>query len=118
MPSKQILKAMAAVEQAEARLKQVVFDAQSNCTHPDVGEADYGGSGLPPFRVCLHCGMTEDGWGPGYQVLKFEHPRKFGRKELYDMRHGLHIQDHHKGVLIRKERTVQDLLVCDKDLPY
>lgn len=101
---------------AALRLKRTaaLVELQCSCKHGRVAECDYKpsdyGSALPPARVCEDCGMTEDGWGPGYQVLTEDRVRNINREELYRLRAGLMIQDRHKGPLIRREVTVQQLV--------
>ena len=66
----------AVIELAQAREKylKVIREVQANCKHFNISECDYyeryfGGCD-PPMRVCLDCGLVEDGWGCGYETLK------------------------------------------------
>ena len=101
------------LEKARAALNSAVAAEQQICLHTTLEECDYlsmkYSGALPPMRVCCDCGMTEEGWGPGYVVLKGE-ARQIGRDALYAKRHGFAIQDHHKGPLLRREATVAQLV--------
>lgn len=101
------------LEKARAALKSAVATEQQTCTHASLEECDYlpmqySGS-LPPMRVCCDCGMTEEGWGPGYVVLKGD-ARTISRDSLYAKRQGFAINEHHKGPLLRREVTVAQLV--------
>ena len=61
------------------------------------------------MRVCVDCGLTEDGWGPGYIVLKGR-AGIFPREEIYTQRRGFFVSAEHKGPLIRKEVTIEQLI--------
>ena len=103
--------------------KRVLYTLQANCKHEDLVEADYksyqfSDSALPPIRACLACGMAEEGWGSGYQVLRHKREVNFieigvprvSRDSLGSLRRGLYITDRDKGPLIRREVTVKDLI--------
>jgi hypothetical protein len=112
-----ITEARAALVRADAHLKRVVARAQKRCTHKQVAECDYHSghfSAMPPMRVCCACGLAEDGWGPGYVVLKAVHALRITREELYTLREGLYVTDTHKGPLIRHEVTLNQLIDGDK----
>ena len=110
------------VRAAERRREHVVRMVQIVCPHKEVAECNYRPSdyfdALPPIRICLHCGMTEDGWGCGYLVLGPHHAdaamARIDRDELYRLRQGLSITDKHKGPLLRQEVTVDDLISAVK----
>lgn len=69
-----IIAAKQAVRTAQEGYEYAARQARSECDHKEVGEADYANNtwlpSLPPFRVCLHCGFRERGWGCGYHALK------------------------------------------------
>lgn len=101
--------------------RQALVSLQSRCVHPQLLECPYqpgrsvgDGGAMPPIRICCTCGMTEEGWGPGYVVL---HDSKqvgtITRSKLYEARRGLMIGDTDKGPIIRRQKTVQQLLVED-----
>jgi hypothetical protein len=102
-----------ALAKAEAELAAMVRYVQKHCNHEKLAECDYNHretfSSDPPIRICLECGLTEEGWGCGYKVLSAA-VSKIDRKELYRRREGLMITDEMKGPLIRKEVTVDDLI--------
>lgn len=70
----------------------LVAGAQSHCAHRQLGECDYHPSeyfsALPPIRVCLTCGLSEEGWGCGYSILTNPSQRKISRQQLYSLRVG------------------------------
>lgn len=106
--------AKAAMKQTEKQYYRAVAMQQRRCTHRHVAEApyqhsDYGNS-FPPMRICLVCGMVEDGWCCGYIVLKNDAERAISREDLYTLRTGLHVTADHKGPLLRREVTVPELV--------
>lgn len=106
-----IERALAALNAAKKTLKSAVATQQKKCKHVKIAECDYvpsnGYGAFVPIRICLSCGMTEEGWGCGYIVLKGT-AVPIDRNELYTKRQGLMILDKHKGPLLRKELTVVD----------
>jgi len=52
---------------------------QLACDHDEFAEASYesGGGTRRPFRTCIACGFTEQGWGCGYQILTGPCPEIF-----------------------------------------
>lgn len=53
-----------------------ISEMQSQCPHPleQIREAEYVRStgwsdAQAPFRVCVDCGLAEEGWGRGYESL-------------------------------------------------
>lgn len=63
----------------------------------------------PPKRICLDCGLTEEGWGCGHIVLKNQSPfvGNIDRNVLNSLHVGLNITDEMKGPLLRKEKTLE-----------
>lgn len=63
-------------------------DAQLACVHEHLLEAPhYDGIvfNRPPFRVCTDCGLAEEGWGCGYQILKGEAHDRGVTREFADV---------------------------------
>jgi hypothetical protein len=88
------------IHKAEKMLKKVIESVQDDCKHENIAECDYhpseyGYSSLP-LRVCLDCGVSEEGWGCGFRVLvekqKGLSPRQISRDDLYSVRCGKFIQ--------------------------
>lgn len=108
-----IVAARAEVENAEKNLTIVTYKVVSRCKHRDIAECDYMSgdwSSLPPARVCLKCGVAEEGWGSRYRVLETENLlKRIDRSTLYQLR-TVWFTDDDKGPLIRKEVTVNELL--------
>ena len=102
------------IKQLKQTWVQAIHDLQAECSHSHLAECDYRhsdwGRSLPPLRVCRRCGMSEQGWGPGYVVLAGHNVTKITRDELYDLRVGLMLDDNHKGALLRRETTVARML--------
>jgi hypothetical protein len=94
---------------AEMAFIATVRDVQKKCKHKFLAECDYRpsdyGSASPPIRICLDCGLTEEGWGCGFIVLKRdeEFVGKISRDKLYSLRKGVIIDSELKGPLLRKE---------------
>lgn len=102
------------IKNAEEKFRDAVAAAQKVCQHVHLAEADYKpsngiGYAFPPIRMCLDCGMTEEGWGSGYIALK-GNPIPIDRKELYIKRAGLILENDDKGPLIRGEVSLADLI--------
>lgn len=93
-----------------------ITNFQKACKHDEIAECEYEPmefvSSMPPCRVCLNCGLSEDGWGCGYLVLKApdEKVGRIDRERLYQLREGLHITDDYKTLLLRKETTLAELI--------
>lgn len=107
--------ALVALGLAGKKYRQVVKRQQICCKHPqsELIECEYlafsGGGSLAPMRVCLKCGMSEQGWGCGYLVLR-GNARVVLRDDLYSFRHGLMVTEDDKGPLLRGETTVAELV--------
>jgi hypothetical protein len=93
-----------------------IADVQKKCKHKELAECEYQtgyfDSAFPPTRVCLSCGLSEDGWGCGYIVLKApdEKVGRINRDRLYQLREGLRITEDDKGPLLRKEITLAAMI--------
>ena len=87
---RQLDQANAAVTLASLMLDNARVKIQLACPHREVVEADYWpsdyGHSMPPFRVCVVCGFSEEGWGCGYQILASEVARAVTRDEGYRLR--------------------------------
>lgn len=63
--------------QLQAAIEGAVAQMQSECPHQleQIREANYEEDPLggcyhqAPFRVCIDCGLAEEGWGSGYKLL-------------------------------------------------
>ncbi|VTU32091.1 hypothetical protein H4CHR_02940 [Variovorax sp. PBS-H4] len=103
------------IDKLRAERASALRNLQQVCEHTSLAECDYqksvmtDGGALPPLRVCLECGMSEEGWGPGYVVLRGA-AASISRNELYDKRAGFLIWDRHKGPLLRREVTIGQLI--------
>lgn len=101
----------------EARHDRAVKTLQKRCAHVVVAECPYAPKGyscsaLPEARVCLNCGLSEEGWGVGFVVLK-KVKRTCSRPEYYMARAGLHLDEGSKLALLRKEVTLTELIEAD-----
>ncbi len=93
--NKQLLK----LKEAQVALEDTINSVQSGCSHDNIAECDYEPSEFfnasPPMRVCLDCGISEEGWGCGFKVLREKvaglTPRKISREDLYSIRCGKYI---------------------------
>lgn len=63
--NKSIARSINRLDKARADLKQVVLRECMACKHGHIAECD----DSPPWRICLDCGLTEEGWHCGYEVL-------------------------------------------------
>jgi hypothetical protein len=87
---------------ALAHFDDVVRIEQAACPHAAIAECEYEHGAFsdsrPPLRICLDCGLTEEGWGIGYKVLVRD-KRFIGhidRYDLYQLRKGQTILDEDK----------------------
>lgn len=94
------------------RFDRAIKEEQVKCKHTDQAECDYQSSlsVFPPIRICLHCGMSEDGWGGGYYVLTAKNVSHISRDDLYGLRLGLMIHSHEKTLLAQKKKTLKQLI--------
>ena len=114
--NRSILKAKDRATAQQIRYVKTVARVQAKCKHEHLAECEYKPLNyldpLPPMRICLDCGMTEEGWGVGYVVLKEDAPVAILREDLYRLRHGFVLrqdgEDH--GDLLRGTTTVGELL--------
>lgn len=97
--SKDINQKLAKLRKAQEELDQTIEKVQNECPHDSIAECDYKQmeffDSLPPLRICLDCGLSEEGWGCGFRVLKEKtqglQPRKIARDDLYSIRCGKYI---------------------------
>lgn len=67
-----------ALKKAKEKLKSTQLKVVLECAHlhAQIAEAPYRKNdfvaSMPPFRVCLRCGLHEEGWGSGYHMLRGE----------------------------------------------
>ena len=112
----EVKQALESLETAKNIFQTAVRSAQKQCEHNHLVECDYERDfefPRPPLRLCLDCGMTEEGWGCGYKVLKIK--EKFGvtlinRNKLLPQRMGLFIREKEKNILIRNEKNLGQLI--------
>ena len=108
-----ILYAQKEVERARKHLTNSIFAAIALCDHKSIGECEYLHNDFmdssPPARVCLDCGLVEEGWSAGYLVLQSLDLIKLSREELWSLR-TVTIVGADKGPLLRKEQTLMDIV--------
>ena len=99
------------LEALQKKRKELILENQIACDHKelDIGECS-GTSGpynsSPSVRVCLQCGLTEDGYS--FHILKSNNPRQLSRHEVFTLKQG------HQAKITREfllgKVTVQDLI--------
>lgn len=107
---------------AERMRTRVIATVQEDCEHPEIREA-LGDRGLGPLRVCLHCGMTEVGYGfkvlvkPDANGIRWT-PASIDRQDVYALRCGLTVGAADQTKLLRGETTVKALVQgwCETEL--
>lgn len=88
------------VDMAKGHFEALVREHQAICPHEDIAECDYQPEGIitysqPPIRMCLYCGISEDGWQI-HKILKTPKSgvRKWTRENLIKARIGAyHMRD-------------------------
>jgi len=90
-PRERILQIYEEIERLELEGKNLTEELQGRCKHESVIETDYRPSGLiggatPPRKICVICGVEDDGWGCGYKVLASEPVRTVDRDTFYTFR--------------------------------
>lgn len=110
LTSEEINIALDSYNRAKEDLQCTVIDVQTHCNHDHIAEWN---TLSPPLRICLHCGLTEEGWGCGFTVLinKTElGVPSIDREKFLELRQGAFIREENKGPLIRMEITLNELL--------
>lgn len=79
------------IELLQKQLTKHIEELRKICKHDLIAEAPYKAEtscsyAKPPMRVCERCGITEDGWGVGYQKLTTDIVRKVTIFELFKIR--------------------------------
>lgn len=101
------------LKRAQDALNNTRYAVTAICTHETVGEAPYKHSGhlasLPPLRVCMKCGLVEEGWHCGYLVLTNDLVYNLTRDQAYDLR-SVTIEQEDKGLLLRNEVTLKQMI--------
>jgi hypothetical protein len=73
----EVLEAETARNAAIAHAKMLRAQLQLDCAHAHTLEARTGSAAFErPFRVCVDCGLAEEGWSCGYQILRGEPERE------------------------------------------
>ena len=68
-----IIKNAAEQKELAKSAKMLIQQLRNACKHEVVIETPYQGGEmmtLPPRRLCVVCGLEEDGWGSGYKALR------------------------------------------------
>lgn len=90
-----------------------VLEKQRLCEHKSLIECNYlpvsDGHSHPPKKMCCNCGMTEEGWGAGYQVL-CGNPVPASRDDIYKLGRGLSITSYNNQVLFKQGGSVKTML--------
>lgn len=114
-----IPQALKTLNDAKTIYRQTIALIQTVCQHKNLVECEYKDHGRfgysPPYRMCTNCGLAEEGWGCGYTVLKdsitTEPVNPITRDELFTNRVGILIKDEDKGQLLRKEISVERMIL-------
>lgn len=82
------------IKTLEQECRNLTEELQKECAHEAIIESGYFHivGTFPPRRMCVICGLEENGWGCGYQVLDDdskiikEFKGQNGRDEFYEYR--------------------------------
>jgi hypothetical protein len=93
LSNKEIQLAQNRLAEAQAFYKSTIEAEQALCKHERVGECEWKDEtwfsyAKPPLRVCLDCGISDEGWGSGYKVLTNGLVYKIDRDTLFKIRVG------------------------------
>lgn len=116
LQNEEINRAIDEVKKAQKNLLKIVVAAQKVCEHKHLAEGPPSNTRFfagPPQRICMQCGMVEDGWGRGYTTLlnpSAERLPQLSHFELNSLHRGLTIYIHDKEDIWAGKLTVQDLL--------
>lgn len=91
--NKQINQAKDELIEAGKHFALVIKQVQESCRHTDIAECEYEPGtyfayAQAPWRVCIDCGLAEEGWGSGYGVLIDRSGfgvRKISRTDLFKL---------------------------------
>ena len=70
---------------AERKVEASYAALRTQCQHPEIIEVSPETS--PPLRLCLICGIKEEGWGSGYHVLTGPRERGNSTSEVKQVKH-------------------------------
>lgn len=110
------------LDKVRAALITSIYAHQLKCEHKHIAEAPWEqsqwSSSTPEERICLHCGLSEIGWGIGFQTLKHKYPVSITRDDLRQLWRGMRLTEEKKCRILRKEFTLTDLIreECDQRL--
>lgn len=71
----QIIELRKQIATLESKEQELLAELQAGCTHEAVAECE----GIPPIRICTHCGLEEE--GNLYKQLKAIPVRKHSSKD-------------------------------------
>jgi len=111
--NKNIVEAIKSLDEHTARFQNEIIYHQRQCKHERTAECEHKklwGDILPPMKVCLECGLSEQGWGSGYLILKATPEEMLDRDDLYKLRVGAYIRDEDKGPIMRREITLEEAI--------
>lgn len=108
LSNSKITRAAKKLSAVKESFRTLIKHEQTKCKHEDIAEAsDMSGA---PVRICLSCGLSEEGWGSGYTVLTCEMPRKISSEKLRSLRVGpiLYQGSNPQTKFLRKEITKEE----------
>ena len=81
------------IKELEKEREELIKETCKNCKHPAeaVRERPYTkfwDNSSPPWLICTECGLTEEGWYCGYNILKhaqYENPKKISHDDWHKM---------------------------------
>lgn len=106
------------IKAMQAEQQRLVAELQCSCSHPDIVELPFEDStwcshAKPPVRVCKTCGLCEQGWGCGHQLLHLGDKEyvvrltKITHEEFYKLRRGKLWENHE---FVERGRTPVEIL--------
>jgi len=118
LKNKRILRAHNRVAQEEEKRRTTCIEEILKCDHSDIAEAnaryDAWGGADPEFRICLKCGLGEEGWGIGYSLLESEEVKNISRENAWKI-YTAYINDDSKQAAYLSLETWLHTESCLKD---
>lgn len=118
--NEKVRNAVQALKQAQAELKRIVMEEQIACPHSRCALSSYG-SNMGQCRICLLCGMVEDGFYGNTLRTIVDDPLygelRISTEVMYSLRQGLTLRESQRTALTKGECSLEYLILHDGEAP-